>query len=820
MDTAGTQNPPPGGTVIEATPANQNPQQQQNTIGGNPSPPNNSNMQGTTLAPPSSLPTHGLTFQLDKQINNASSASYDSAFKRQKEVFTNYDKKKASAWLDGECNAFTDTFVYAVLQSGSNKVDLVYGLGKYTDEDPGNTIGDNVLGFMGERDEFGNTPNMFSFPKVKAAEGVIVRSDFSETEFKAFYGIEGNKDLFRPTPGRSATNVEEKVLPTVIKLPLNVGKLAVENDGISLHELYVGIEKLEGDSTCLVTTQHTAFIKQWIIGAAQEVSVTKHSDSAVHLKCQIIVSRTPEFHRFREAKADHYLGKMSSAPTVAAGPSPGHQRLAADLEFMKQQAEVNMSTMAAVAKALQFQNDNNNNNHQTTGRQAATPNSVNPTLGSKGLTSSIKAQVMGYSHVSNECDMTRVWTETYYTGKSNDSKRDDILDGIMDWSDKITRLQVHTGFHLDEKFLTDVEGGDIGMGEPRACTETLERGLSAQQFLPVSLQYKTKAKDKEKAVAATSHTRTLQEQLQLNSSMARPPPTTLSALRLGTNTYTGGVYVHFGPDCPLYIHLLSLCMQLKSETVECIEAQYDALLCMQIWFTILDKSRIFFSSRVKERDFNSVADPPFPECTLSVIMPNVESGQAIVNLLFPRKWTLATGPTQQQRLPPSGLPPSFPPAYKPQADDKPRGPFLQQPQQQQSVQDSVAHVHPTIKKKLKAFHNQFEGRIDMATILQAGNIVFDDLPLHPTTKERICWQHILGQCRFQNGDCHFYHVPANEIEDQFATEVCRVIEPGVGQLLANPPQYGHLVQRWSRKRPGQDAAGGGYGSKYQRPRGY
>ena len=68
MDTAGTQNPPPGGTVIEATPANQNPQQQQNTIWGNPSPPNNSNMQGTTLAPPSSLPTHGFTFQLDKQI--------------------------------------------------------------------------------------------------------------------------------------------------------------------------------------------------------------------------------------------------------------------------------------------------------------------------------------------------------------------------------------------------------------------------------------------------------------------------------------------------------------------------------------------------------------------------------------------------------------------------------------------------------------------------------------------------------------------------------------------------------------------------------
>ena len=720
MDTAGTQNPPPGGTVIEATPTTLNPQQQQNTMGGNPSPPNNSNMQGTTLAPPSSAPTHGLTYQLDKQIKNASSASYDNAFARQQEVFDNFDKKKAGAWLERECNTFTDTGVYAVIQSGSNnKVELVYALGKYTDEDPGNTIGDNVLGFMGERDEFGNTPNMFSLPKVKAAEGVIVRADYSETAFKAFYEIEGNKDLLRPTPGRSAPNVEEKVLPTILKLPLDVGKLAAEKEGISLHELYVGIEKLESDSTCLVTTQHTAFIKQWIIGAAQEVSTTKQSDSAVHLKCQIIVSRTPAFLRFREAKADHFLGKMSSAPTAAAGPSPGRQRMAAELDFMKKQAEVNMNTMAAVAKALQFQNDTNNNNSQTSGRQAATPNSMNPTLGSKGFTSSIKAQVMGYSHVRDERDMTRLWTETYYSDKSNDTKRDDILDGIRDWSDKITKLPIHTSFHLDEKFLTDVEGGDIGMGEPRASTETLERGLSAQQFLPVSLKYKTKAKDKEKAVAATSHTRTLQEQLQLNSSMARPPPTTLSALRLGTNTYTGGIYVHFGPECPLYIHLLSLCMQLKSETVECIEDQYDSLLCMQIWFTILDKSRIFFHSRVRERDFNSVADPPFPECTLSVIMPNVESGQAIGNLLFPTKWALATGPSQQkqqqQRLPPPGLPPSFPLAYKPQVDDKPRGPFLQQPppqqqQQQQSVQDSVAHVHPTIKKKLKAFHNQFEMR--------------------------------------------------------------------------------------------------------------
>lgn len=223
---------------------------------------------------------------------------------------------------------------------------------------------------------------------------------------------------------------------------------------------------------------------------------------------------------------------------------------------------------------------------------------------------------------------------------------------------------------------------------------------------------------------------------------------------------------------------------------------------MQIWFTILDKSRIFFSSRVKERDFNSVADPPFPECTLSVIMPNVESGQAIVNLLFPRKWTLATGPTQQQqqqRLPPPGLPPSFPPAYKPQADDKPRGPFLQQPQQQQSVQDSVAHVHPTIKKKLKAFHNQFEGRIDMTTILQAGNSSLNDLPYHPFAQEQLCWQHTLGHCRHQN-ECYFDHCPASEIGDQFANEVCRIIEPGIGMLLANPPQYGYLVGRRFRKR--------------------
>ena len=51
---------------------------------------------------------------------------------------TTQEKKHSGAWLERECNTFTDTGVYAVIQSGSNnKVELVYALGKYTDEDPG-----------------------------------------------------------------------------------------------------------------------------------------------------------------------------------------------------------------------------------------------------------------------------------------------------------------------------------------------------------------------------------------------------------------------------------------------------------------------------------------------------------------------------------------------------------------------------------------------------------------------------------------------------------------------------------------------------------
>lgn len=80
----------------------------------------------------------------------------------------------------------------------------------------------------------------------------------------------------------------------------------------------------------------------------------------------------------------------------------------------------------------------------------------------------------------------------------------------------------------------------------------------------------------------------------------------------------------------------------------------------------------------------------------------------------------------------------------------------------------------------------------MRPILGAGNIAYNNLPEHPTARHRLCWQHVLGRCKFQDG-CHFDHVDGNVIPDQFAKNVCEVIGRGVAQLLANPPQHGYLV---------------------------
>ena len=55
--------------------------------------------------------------------------------------------------------------VFGVMKDGSPYVQCLWGVGKYTDEDTAGDVGEGELGFLGNRNRFGDTPPMEALPK-------------------------------------------------------------------------------------------------------------------------------------------------------------------------------------------------------------------------------------------------------------------------------------------------------------------------------------------------------------------------------------------------------------------------------------------------------------------------------------------------------------------------------------------------------------------------------------------------------------------------------------------------------------------------------
>ena len=77
----------------------------------------------------------------------------------------------------------------------------------------------------------------------------------------------------------------------------------------------------------------------------------------------------------------------------------------------------------------------------------------------------------------------------------------------------------------------------------------------------------------------------------------------------------------------------------------------------------------------------------------------------------------------------------------------------------------------------------------MKKILNAAGKRFEDLPTLPgmvdaAGKNTSCYNFLCGNCPMTKG-CAFIHVEKNNINDQWATNFCQVIQPGVDYVVRN-----------------------------------
>ena len=99
----------------------------------------------------------------------------------------------------------------------------------------------------------------------------------------------------------------------------------------------------------------------------------------------------------------------------------------------------------------------------------------------------------------------------------------------------------------------------------------------------------------------------------------------------------------------------------------------------------------------------------------------------------------------------------------------------------------VGHVHPFIAAALKGYYATFGHKVGLKKILSAANKTMKDMPSIKEVAAQgktLCYSNTMGECPL-GSECKFHHVPGQHIPDNFATEVCHIIRPGVEYVIRN-----------------------------------
>jgi hypothetical protein len=757
--------------AIPPTPANQiiSTQQQQAAANGQPSPPT----QGQQAAQ-----THqGLAAKLAGQIAAASVEDYDREFGRQQAVDTNYDEDKAKAYMDAE-NHSLKLRVYGVMIKGSTKVNIVWGFGKCEEEAA--QLGDTTLAFLGDRDEFDNMPSMYGLPKDNGYKWAGLEAVYDEGAFTTFYNDAGNANKYRPVPTRT-TGAGTKTtvnLPRLILLPFEAGLGAVSEE-CTPAELFEEVTRLEGETTCKITTQHSVLIKNWLMGASQKGT---GNNSALAVELKTITVNSKEYRLYKQLKGEWMLGRstaMANSPAAVQG-----QNTVADqrLDQMGRLVERSMAAMEALAKS------NNNQSppqQQQQSQQQSQPG--NPLMSIKRLEGSLGAAVCGWSGVIDVKDVPKAWL-SLLSSKPLMDKRDDILEGVIAWG-QARNYPVNEDYFLDKLFFTDMATGDLAVGEARATEYNIDRGFTPQWTLDTTLAFKRKKKDEEDAEDDTQHTRTMGEKLSLTKVASRKPPETLEELKVNTATFTGLTFVCFGSGCDLYQKLEAICATLHSPTVRQIKSLLTPLAIKQYHFALCNAARQFFYHRCKPSEFADGAIPIFPRSSLHILIPFIQDGRPYENVSFPARWYTSGASRQvgmqpwQYQAPPqvTGTQgPPLPPTVKPPASF-PKNTF------------DMSGLHEVVKAEFGAYHAVYNGNVKMTELCRKSGITLSELKTHPNFKNQsggstLCYIHVLGGCT--NRACTRKHPKITELGAPFCADLCKQLKKGKEYLINNPVSGG------------------------------
>ena len=159
-------------------------------------------------------------------------------------------------------------------------------------------------------------------------------------------------------------------------------------------------------------------------------------------------------------------------------------------------------------------------------------------------------------------------------------------------------------------------------------------------------------KVKEKAEQETTLVQTMGEAIVLKEGEKRNPPLNHSDLKRTVGTFTGLIYVLYGPACDFYKKLWGIYKALKHERVAEMEDKFTGTFCKKIVWAIISDKCDYFSTRIHPDAFkNDLDEPDFPSSGLSTIIPNIRQQEQFNWGSFPEAWK--PKPTYAPRVEPS-----------------------------------------------------------------------------------------------------------------------------------------------------------------------
>lgn len=213
---------------------------------------------------------------------------------------------------------------------------------------------------------------------------------------------------------------------------------------------------------------------------------------------------------------------------------------------------------------------------------------------------------------------------------------------------------------------------------------------------------------------------------------------------------------------------------------------YTAKMPTNCLRAIYEDSRKFCSTRLLPSHFlQDVIE--YPVSVLSDIMGDVMYARHIERVNFPEAWK-----EKPTFTPPQGLPPT------PGSAGATGG---------GSSAQSLEHVHPKLRKELTAFHAKFGGRPMLSQLLDEAQMRLGELPkldsfVDSDGKNRLCYGHVLGRCRFgKNCNNAESHHEGRSLPNSFVEDLCKAIRPGVEKLMR--PEY--EVPKEQKPRASRDA---------------